>query len=55
MQGEFYTYPAPNFEWEHDMSPPSSEFMNLRYKNSRKNKYCSATSSKTTSSSMASG
>tara|TARA_Y100000287_G_scaffold67047_1_gene52903 strand:- start:635 stop:1432 length:798 start_codon:yes stop_codon:yes gene_type:complete len=28
-QGEFYTYPAPNFEWEHDMSPPSSEFMNL--------------------------
>ena len=28
-KGEFYTYPAPNFEWEHDMSPPSSEFMNL--------------------------
>ena len=28
-QGEFYTYPAPNFEWEHDMSPPSSEFMDL--------------------------
>jgi len=28
-EGEFYTYPAPNFEWEHDMSPPSSEFMNL--------------------------
>ena len=28
-QGEFYTYPAPNFEWEHDMSPPDSEFMNL--------------------------
>ena len=27
--GEFYTYPAPNFQWEHDMSPPSSEFMNL--------------------------
>ena len=27
--GEFYTYPAPNFEWEHDMSPPSSEFMNM--------------------------
>ena len=29
--GEFYTYPAPNFEWSHDMSPPSSEFMNTRY------------------------
>jgi len=28
-EGEFYTYPAPNFEWEHDMSTPSSEFMNL--------------------------
>ena len=28
-EGEFYTYPAPDFEWEHDMSPPSSEFMNL--------------------------
>ena len=28
-EGEFYTYPAHNFEWEHDMSPPSSEFMNL--------------------------
>ena len=28
-EGEFYTYPAPNFEWEHDMSPPSAEFMNL--------------------------
>ena len=28
-EGEFYTYPAPNFEWEHDMSPPSSEFVNL--------------------------
>ena len=26
--GEFYTYPAPNFEWAHDMSPPNSEFMN---------------------------
>ena len=28
-EGEFYTYPAPNFEWQHDMSPPSEEFMNL--------------------------
>ena len=28
-KGEFYTYPAPNFEWQHDMSPPSSEYMNL--------------------------
>ena len=30
-QGEFYTYPTPNFTWQHDMSPPSEEF--LRYKN----------------------
>ena len=30
--GEFYTYPAPNFEWEHDMSPPSSDFMNTETK-----------------------
>ena len=29
-EGEFYTYPAPNFEWKHDMSPPSSEFMNIK-------------------------
>ena len=28
-QGEFYTYPAPNFKWQHDMSPPSEEFMNM--------------------------
>ena len=25
--GEFYTYPTPNFEWQHDMSPPDEEFM----------------------------
>jgi len=31
-EGEFYTYPAPNFEWDHDMSPPSTEFMNLETK-----------------------
>ena len=30
--GEFYTYPAPNFEWEHDMSPPNSSFMNMETK-----------------------
>ena len=29
-KGEFYTYPAPNFEWQHDMSPPSEEFMNTK-------------------------
>ena len=29
-QGEFYTYPAPNFEWQHDMSPPNKEFMNTK-------------------------
>ena len=26
-KGEFYTYPAPNFKWQHDMSPPSEEFL----------------------------
>ena len=30
--GEFYTYPAPNFKWEHDMSPPNSEFINMETK-----------------------
>ena len=29
-QGEFYTYPVPNFVWQHDMSPPSSEFLNTK-------------------------
>ena len=24
-----FILPAPNFEWEHDMSPPNSEFMNM--------------------------
>ena len=28
--GEFYTFPSPNFIWQHDMSPPSEEFMNLK-------------------------
>ena len=28
-QGEFYTYPAPNFMWQHDMSPPSEEFLDM--------------------------
>ena len=28
-KGEFYTYPTPNFEWNHSMSPPNEEFMNL--------------------------
>ena len=30
--GEFYTYPAPNFEWSHDMSPQNSDFMNTKTK-----------------------
>ena len=29
-KGEFYTYPSPNFVWQHDMSPPSEDFMNLK-------------------------
>ncbi len=28
-QGEFYTYPAPNFKWQHDMSPPSEDFLDM--------------------------
>ncbi|WP_339673553.1 LLM class flavin-dependent oxidoreductase [Dasania marina] len=28
-KGEFYTYPAPDFKWEHDMSPPNPDFMNI--------------------------
>ena len=28
--GEFYTYPSPDFVWQHDMSPPSEEFMDLK-------------------------
>ena len=29
-QGKFYTYPAPDFVWQHDMSPPSEDFMDLK-------------------------
>ena len=29
-QGEFYTYPVPDFVWQHDMSPPSEDFMDLK-------------------------
>ena len=29
-KGEFYTYPAPNFVWEHDMSPPDESFVDLK-------------------------
>ena len=29
-QGEFYTYPAPDFVWQHDMSPPNEDFMDLK-------------------------
>ncbi len=35
-QGEFYTYPAPNFKWEHDMSPPSDEFLDMETKEVKK-------------------
>ena len=30
--GEFYTYPTPNFKWDHAMSPPNEEFMNTENK-----------------------
>jgi len=29
-KGEFYTYPAPDFIWQHDMSPPSEDFVDLK-------------------------
>ena len=29
-KGEFYTYPTPNFTWQHDMSPPSDKFLDLK-------------------------
>ena len=29
-QGEFYTYPSPNFTWQHDMSPPSDKFVDTK-------------------------
>ena len=35
-KGEFYTYPSPNFLWQHDMSPPSAEFMDLETKEIKK-------------------
>ncbi len=28
--GEFYTYPTPNFIWQHDMSPPNENFLDLK-------------------------
>ena len=29
-QGEFYTYPSPNFIWQHDMSPPKKNIVDLK-------------------------
>ena len=29
-QGEFYTYPSPDFEWQHDLSPPNEEFVDTK-------------------------
>ena len=29
-QGEFYAYPSPNFIWQHDMSPPRENIVNLK-------------------------
>ena len=29
-QGEFYTYPSPNFIWQHDMSPPKENIVDLK-------------------------
>jgi len=29
-KGEFYTYPSPNFIWQHDMSPPNEDFVDLK-------------------------
>ncbi len=35
-QGEFYTYPAPDFVWQHDMSPPTEDFVDLKTNNLKK-------------------
>ena len=29
-KGEFYTYPAPDYVWQHDMSPPNKDLVNLQ-------------------------
>jgi alkanesulfonate monooxygenase SsuD/methylene tetrahydromethanopterin reductase-like flavin-dependent oxidoreductase (luciferase family) len=29
-KGEFYTYPAPDYVWQHDMSPPNKDLVNLK-------------------------
>jgi len=29
-KGEFYTYPAPRFTWQHDMSPASPELVDMK-------------------------
>ena len=29
-QGEFYTYPSPDFIWQHDMSPPKENVVDLK-------------------------
>jgi alkanesulfonate monooxygenase SsuD/methylene tetrahydromethanopterin reductase-like flavin-dependent oxidoreductase (luciferase family) len=29
-QGEFYTYPSPDFVWQHDMSSPNEDFVDLK-------------------------
>jgi len=29
-KGEFYTYPSPDFIWQHDMSPPDENFVDLK-------------------------
>ena len=28
-KGEFYTYPAPDYVWQHDMSPPNKDLVNI--------------------------
>ena len=29
-KGEFYTYPSPKYVWQHDMSPPNEEIVDLK-------------------------
>ena len=29
-KGEFYTYPAPDYVWQHDMSPPDKDLVDLK-------------------------
>ena len=53
-QGEFYNYPAPDFVWQHDMSPPNENLVDLKTNKLKKISVVPQPLSKTSSSDMAS-